>query len=177
MSEQTSHELPTRLSAFAEVVHQLLDGAKPPKQRIRRYDDEEGLQKHGELRRVVWLSRGGECRAPKQAGGRLSADGTARITLATVRDEPVEVHLFAESKAKTEMLLDSVIAAISLTLRGVVDLGRYEWVSQERENSGRMLRSQYCVLRFTLSLPVPAEVADLHDLTGVEDECGIIAEL
>lgn len=185
MTEQTSKELPTRLSALAEQVHDLIDGrldeALTPgqrrawqAQRLKRYDDEEALQKHAEERRAVWLSRGGLISAPKQTGGRAVGQ-TDRVTVCKTRYERVEVHLFDASKANAEALLDTFIAAICRCLN-VVEFSGYDWPTQEPDNAGSALRNQCVVLRFVLPMPVPSELSELHTFDEVEDECGILRE-
>lgn len=185
MTTQTSKQLPTRLREFAELVMDNYDGhlvdedgklLDPKKPRIPWEDDEEKLHEHGTKRRVVWVSRGGKVRATKQAGGRLVPGGSARVTLAAVRDADVEVHMFAESLAKVEALLDGIIRAISITKNGVVDFGGYSFETQETAQNGRSLRNQYAVLRFALDMPVVAEVSTLHDLDALDEDCGVLGE-
>lgn len=169
MTAQTKPSLPTRLSALADEFHAKLNDPT-----VKKFDDVEALQKHEVRRRVVWTSPGGTTRPPKQAGGRLPADGSdARIVACRTREANVEAHIFADTLANTELLLDNLIAAICLTMR-VVEIPGYSWETQERENSGRVLRSQYCILRVTIPLPVPEQITPLLAFEEIDDVCGTI---
>src|SRR5690348_8841841 len=121
----------TRLREVAEDVHALLNAALTPEDQVKDCHDRVALTQHQQQRRIVWLTEGGTTEPPKQAGGRRPTDGTEyRIVACRVRVERVEAHLFAESRERTEELLDAVIAALCQTLQ-VVEIPGYEWITEE----------------------------------------------
>lgn len=162
----------TRLAEFADLVHAKLNDPT-----VKKLDDVEALQKHEERRRIVWVTPGGTVEQPRQAGGRMPTDGTQfRIQLCKVRVENVDAHIFAETRERTEQLLDNVIAALCITAESGIEMPTYTWVTQERDNAGKVLRAQYCVLRFRLRLPVPEQIKPLGTFNAVDDVCGMLDE-
>lgn len=161
----------TRLSEFATLVHAQLADAS-----VKKFDDIVALQKHTERRRVVWITPGGTTEPPPQAGGRSPADGTSfRVQACRTRVENVDVHIFAESRELTERLLDNLIAAICLVAK-VVAIPTYRWETEERDQSGKVLRAHECVLRINLRFAVPDEVKPLTPVTAQEHLCGTLQE-
>lgn len=162
--------LPTRLAELADRVHEEL--ADPT---VAKRDDVAALQQHDVLRRVVWLTEGGQIDATRQAGGALPDDGTqVRITACRIRGEEVQAHLYAEDRATTEQLLDNTIAAVCLALGPSATLQRYRWLTEERAESGRTRRSVKCILYLTMRLPVPELIEPLLPLPPAEVVCGLI---
>lgn len=162
----------TRLSEFADLVHAALGDST-----VTKRDDVGSLQQHDVRRRIVWLTQGGQVEQPRQAGGRPPTDGTAyRIQACKVRVEDVQAHLFAETRERTEQLLDSVIAAVCTVVQAAIEMPRYVWETQERENAGKVLRAEHCVLHIRLRLPVPEEIRPLGTFDSVDDVCGTLDE-
>lgn len=161
----------TRLAEFATEVHALLNDAT-----VKKCDDVASLQRHEVRRRITWLTPGGTTEPPRQAGGRAPSDGTAyRIQACRIRVEHIDAHIFAESREMTERLLDNVIAA-SCTVARVLEIPSYRWETEERENSGKVLRAHECILRINLRLPVPEQILPLVAITSQDHECGTLQD-
>lgn len=144
---------------------------------VKKRDDVAALQQHDVRRRIVWLTQGGTVEQPRQAGGRTPSDGTAfRIVSCKDRVEEIEAHLFSESRETTEQLLDNVIAAVCIVARTAVEMPRYVWETQDRDNAGKVLRAEHCVLVIRLRMPVPEQIKPLGTFATVADVCGTLDE-
>lgn len=158
----------TRLSAFAAQVHARLEAAGVS---VPQYDDAEGLTKHSERTRIVWVTTGGTIEPPKQAGGRMPSNGSAeRVRLCKVRVERVNVYILSDTRQTTEELLEDVIAAV-YNIASVCEMPSYRWPTQVKDLSGDVLRAQACVLDFSLRLPVSDEIKPLTTVTGQTHTC------
>ncbi len=158
----------TRLATFATAVHARLASAGVT---IPQQNDVISLQKHAERLRIVWLTPGGTIEPPRQAGGRIGPNDPAnRVRLCKLRVEECQAWIFGETREAAEDLLDAVIAAIYAEAQHI-EMPRYRWPNELRDEAGNVLRAQVCVLTFFLRLPVADEIAPLVTITGVDHEC------
>lgn len=164
----------TRLADFSTAVHARLTAAGITD--VAKRDDREAIDKHDLKRRIVWITEGGTIEPPRQAGGRLNGAGSSRVVACKMRVEEVDAYIFGGTREATEDLLDAVIAAAFIEGGAHLEMTRYRWLSQEDNRSGTMLRTQLCVLRMLLRLPVSEEITPLTALTGQDHECGTLDE-
>jgi len=165
----------TRLEKFAAEVHDVLNDAS-----VQQEVFQISVPKHAQRRRVCWVPTGGPLAPPKRSGGTHlpttpgAADGIRRRDCA-LRQETVEVHVYAESRETVEVLFENLLAAIA-DIQQDIDWGRYVWPTEEAQNAGLLVRGSKIIFTFTLPFPVSEELAELTIVSAQEHTCEFDAE-
>jgi len=157
----------TVLATFATNVHTRL--ADPS---VAMRLERKALEEHNQVRRVVWLSKGGTLEQPSKQGGQLSGNvnNGQRAVIAAVRNETVHAYIYAETTDTLETLFHNVVAAIMLELGGRRRAGAYEFPTQ-RDGQAHNQRNECVVVQFTLSINIPEEIAQLVELDTLSHTC------
>lgn len=82
--------------------------------------------------------------------------------------------MYADTLDNVELLLDSMIAAISLEL-AVAVMPSYKWVTQVEKGQGHNQRTEKCVLEFILPILVDEEITGLTNADSTLLACEIEA--
>lgn len=163
----------SRAEALAIAIHEQLNDSS-----VERLFGRNDKAKNAQARRIVWIPVGGTIDDPRQGGGRRPADGAqSRVQSCKDRKARIEAHIYAESYAETEALLDRLIAATCIVLPNQTFDGGYQDVTQEQRNeAGVTNRTDLIVLTLEVRLPVRAEVKELRPIVAFDHVCGTLQQ-
>lgn len=176
-------DAPSRMEVVSRLVHQTLNDSS-----VKNVWGATGLAQWDQKRRVVWVRAPSIITEPSQAGGRIQGGeasggngegssgqkGTSRWRATRIRQQTMDLHIYAEHELAVDALLDAVIAAIDLSCPQVKYVSE-NWTSESPENAGHTHRPKV-VLQAIFRLTVADEVKPLQAVIDQAHECGLLRE-
>jgi hypothetical protein len=156
----------SRLERLTRKIHAKLNDAS-----VTHLFGAKNLAVHESDRRICYVRNGGDIVPPKQTGAAAIDDNRHRMTVCKTRVESCIAHLWAETDALADDLLDNLIAAICELDPNAV-FGRYGAMSDEPGEAGEILRNYKYTVPFALKLPVPSSIKPLRVIAAIGHECG-----
>jgi len=106
------------------------------------------LEEHRSWPRIVWVPIGGPVEQTKHPGGRARATGVRAMHLRSAQVQ-YDVFIHYDSYENTENLWKAFVASCVMELRGSVEHGNHEWITETTAHDwsveGHMIRQRLSV--------------------------------
>ncbi len=169
---------PSRMEVVSRKVHHELNDSS-----VKNVWGAKGLDQLDQPRRVVWVRAPSLVTEPSQAGGRIQGGeasggsgegssgqrGTSRWRVTRIRQQVLDLHIYAENELLVDALLDNMIAAIDLSWPQVKFISE-DWTPEDNTHRPKV------VLRAIFRLTTTDEVKQLSAVLGQAHECGLLQE-